>query len=311
LPSSVTEPSPEVGDRPLAALTPAGDAPPPPAVGEAPSDDAAADIGAATLSALAATLDFTVDVLPVLRIPLAGAPELEQVDADPSARPIAPITARPRTRPMPTVHFSLVASPTRLATLEDGSAVELHIDGLPGAPSIAPWHVTPVLPTSIDPNAFSMGARWAIDDRIQVPLLDAIAWHAQADFSSGAAPDRGTTVIRRSLRLTARWDRPEDFSLGLTQGVQVGGGTAFDHYATGVTASLFETPPSPFAHWSTFVELTGEHIALNNLAQNYGATVNAGAAFQASASTDFQVFVSRGLAPTAIVQSSVGLSLHF
>lgn len=305
------------GRPPSAAIaSPAGDAtlerdPTPPASQEAPPDDDGAALAAATRTALAASLEFTVALLPPLRYPLAGAPELEHVEADASQRPIAPITARPRDPASPAMHFPLVASPTRLATLEDGSAVDLHIDGLPGASSALPWRVAPAQPTSVDPNEFSMGARWAIEDRIQAPVLDSIAWHAQADFATGAAPDRGSTVIRRSLRLTAQWDRPEDFSLGLTQGVQVGGGTAYDHYATGVSASLFETKPSPFAHWSTFVELNGEHLALGDLAQNYGATVNAGAAFKASSSTDLQLSVSRGLAPTATMQSNVGLSVKF
>jgi len=280
-------------------------------VGEAPPDDDGTALAAATRSTLATSLDFTVDLLPPLRYPLAGAPELEHVEPEASARPIAPITAHARDLASPSLHLSLAASPARLATLEDGSAVDLHIDGLPGTSSTLPGRVAPAQPTSVDPNEFSMGARWAVDDRIRAPLLDSIDWHAQADVATGAAPDRGSTVIRRSLRLTAQWDRPEDFSLGVTQGVQVGGGTAYDHYATGVTASLFDTPPSPFAHWSTFVELTGEHLALGDLAQNSAATVNAGAAFKATSSTDLQLSVSRGLAPAATTQSNVGLSVKF
>lgn len=284
----------------------------PTAVGEeAPPDDDVSSLAAATRSALAASLDFTIALLPPLRYPLAGAPELEHVEPATSARTIVPITARAGDPAPPAMHLSLAASPARLATLEDGGAVDLHIDGLPGPSAPMPWRVAPTLPTAVDPNEFSLGARWAVDDRIRAPLLDSIDWHAQAEFATGAAPERGSTVIRRSLRLTARWDRPEDVSLGLTQGVQVGGGTGYDHYATGVTASLFDTTPPPFTHWSTFVELTGEHLALGDLAQNAGATVNAGAAFKASSSTDLQLSVSRGLAPTATTQSNVGLSVKF
>src|SRR5262249_29387033 len=154
------------------------------AIDEAPPADPAIDAADVAQVALASMRDFIVEMLPPLRFPLAGSPELDHIELDPSSRPIAPITARPRdTTLQPSVHFSLLASPTRLATPEDGSAVDLHIDGLPGASSAAPWRVAPVQPTSVDPNAFSMGARWAIDDRIQAPVLDTIAWHAQADLT--------------------------------------------------------------------------------------------------------------------------------
>jgi hypothetical protein len=44
-----------------------------------------------------------------------------------------------------------------------------------------------------------MGRRWGAQDRIRAPLLDAIAWQAQANIATGAAPERGTTVVRKSL----------------------------------------------------------------------------------------------------------------
>jgi len=115
--------------------------------------------------------------------------------------------------------------------------------------------------------------------------------------------------VRRSLRLTAGWDRASDVAFNVSQGVQVGGGGAYQHYATGVRASLFDPPEA--TRFSGFVELSGEHLALNNLADNLGATVNAGATWRANPSTQIDFSLSRGLAPTAETQSNVGLQVKF
>jgi hypothetical protein len=120
---------------------------------------------------------------------------------------------------------------------------------------------------------------------------------------------RGSTVVRRSLRLTAGWDTASDVAFNLSQGVQVGGGGAYQHYATGVRASLFAPPEA--TRFSGFVELSGEHLALNNLADNLGATVNAGATWRANPTTQVDFSLSRGLAPTADTQSNVGLQVKF
>jgi len=63
--------------------------------------------------------------------------------------------------------------------------------------------------------------------------------------------------------------------------------------------------------FSGFVELSGEHLALNNLADNFGATVNAGGTWRATPSAQVDFSLSRGLAPTAEMQSNVGLSVKF
>jgi hypothetical protein len=191
--------------------------------------------------------------------------------------------------------------------LDDRQSLTLHIDGLPGPDEPARNRVAPVLPRAVDPQGFSMGATWGAQDRIQAPLLDAITWQAQADLSTGAAPDRG---VRKSVRLTAQWDRPKDLSFGVSPGVQLGGGTAWQHYATGVRANILDTAPQN-QRWSSYVELSGERLALNSLADNPNATVAAGASYRASTSTEVQLSVTRCLAPWADTQSSVGLSMHF
>jgi hypothetical protein len=271
-------------------------------------DDQPDDFAYQTYDALQKTLDFQVDILPPLMLPSIGSPELANLGPDPKSLPIAPITA-PKPGALPvirTVHVTLSESPLTLASLDDRQSLQWRIDGLPSAATADSNLVAPVRPTAVNPQDFSLGASWGAADRIRAPLLDAIHWQAQADLATGATPDHG---VRRSLRLTAQWDRPEDLSFSLAHGVQLGGGTAYQHYATGVRASLFDAPePTRF---SGFVELSGEHLALNNLADNLGATVNAGATWRASPSTQLDFSISRGLAPTADMQSNVGLSMHF
>jgi len=284
------------------------EAPAPLVLGE---DDRPDDFAYQTYDAIQHSLDFKFAVLPPLVLPAIGSPELRNVGRDPKTLPIAPITWRPpdATDVIRTVHVSLSESPTTLASLDSRQSLQWRIDGLPGAPETPSRVVAPVRPTAVDPQAFKLGATWGAEDRIRAPLLDAIAWQAQADVGAGAAPERGSTVVRRSLRLTAGWDRASDVAFNVSQGVQVGGGGAYQHYATGVRASLFDPPEA--TRFSGFVELSGEHLALNNLADNLGATVNAGATWRANPSTQIDFSLSRGLAPTAETQSNVGLQVKF
>jgi hypothetical protein len=274
-------------------------------------DDGPDEFAYQTYDAIENTLDFHFAVLPPLVLPGPGSRELRDVQRDPKTVPIAPITARApdAVDTVRSVHVSLSESPTTLMSLDNRQSLQWRIAGLPDAAEAPANIVAPVRPTAVDPQGFSLGATWGAEDRIRAPLLDAIAWQAQADVGSGAAPDRGTTVVRRSLRLTAGWDRADQVAFNLSQGVQVGGGTAYQHYATGVRASLFDPPQA--MRLSGFVELSGEHIALNNLADNYGATVNAGATWRATPSTQIDFSLTRGLAPTAETQSNVGLNVKF
>jgi hypothetical protein len=274
-------------------------------------DDRPDDFAYQTYDAIEGTLGFEVAVLPPLVLPTLGSAELRDVGPDPKTLPIAPITARRPgdTSTIRTVRVSLSDSPITLAALDDRQSLQWRIAGLPSAAAAPVNTVAPVRPTAVNPQGFTLGAGWEAEDRIRAPLLDAIAWQAQADLGAGAAPDRGASVVRRSLRLTAGWDRPDDFSFNISQGVQLGGGSAYQHYATGVRASLFEVPEA--TRFSGFVELSGEHLALNNLADNFGATVNAGGTWRATPSAQVDFSLSRGLAPTAEMQSNVGLSVKF
>jgi hypothetical protein len=200
------------------------------------------------------------------------------------------------------------STPSRLL-LDRNQVLQLHADGLPAANGPDRDPLVRVLPRAVNPADVTFGARWGAEDRIQAPLLSQLAWGAHADLVSGAPPARAGNV-RRSLRITAMWDSPEDMSIGFTPGFQRGGGMAFEHYVAGLEVSTVDKTKA--ARWRSYVELSGEKLAFNNVIDNTTAHVQAGASYAASASTQLDFAVSRGTTPTATdLQSTVGLSIHF
>jgi hypothetical protein len=193
--------------------------------------------------------------------------------------------------------------------LDKNQVVQIHADGMPAPNAPDPNPLVRVLPRQADPNAVTVGARWSAQDRIQAPLLSGLAWEAHADVVSGAPPARAGNV-RRSLRITAMWDTPEDLSIGFTPGVTRGGGREFEHYVTGLEVSTVDKTKA--ARWKSFVEVSGEKLAFNNIIDNNTAHVAAGASFAASSKAQLDISVSRGTTWTSSdLTSTVGLSVHF
>ncbi len=234
---------------------------------------------------------------------------------DRKPKPIVPITVasdavKPAVKP---VHIDYNAPANRLV-LDSNQQVQLHADGVPAPNGPDRDPLVRVLPRQADPAAVFLGARWDAQDRIRAPLLSSLAWDAHADVLTGAAPPRAANV-RRSLRITAMWDNPEDISIGFTPGVTRGGGMAFngvgvEHYVTGVEVSTIDKTKT--ARWRSYVELSGEKLGVNNVIDNSTAHVAAGATYATSASTQLDFSVSRGTTLQATdLQSSVGLSVHF
>jgi hypothetical protein len=200
------------------------------------------------------------------------------------------------------------STPTRML-LDSNQIVLLHADGMPAANAPDRDPLVRVMPRAVNPADVTFGARWGAEDRIQAPVLSQLSWDAHADVVSGAPPARAGNV-RRSLRITAMWDTPEDMSIGFTPGFQRGGGMAFEHYVAGLEVSTVDKTKA--ARWHSFVELSGEKLAFNNVIDNTTAHVAAGASYAASASTQLDFAVSRGTTWTSSdLQSSVGLSVHF
>jgi len=233
--------------------------------------------------------------------------------ATPDAQPktIVPTTVaavKPGIKPVRIDPNAVGAPPTRLM-LDANQVVQIHADGMPApnAPDSDP--LVRVLPRQADPAAVTVGARWNAEDRIQAPLLSQLAWDAHADVVSGAPPARAGNV-RRSLRITAMWDSPEDMSIGFTPGFTRGGGMAFEHYVAGLEVSTVDK--TKVARWTSFVELSGEKLAFNNVIDNNTAHVAAGASYVASSNAQLQFSVSRGTTWQASdLQSNVGLNVHF
>jgi hypothetical protein len=233
--------------------------------------------------------------------------------AVPDTRPksIVPITAtvtKPGPKPVRIDPNALGAPPTRLM-FDSNQVVQIHADGMPtpNGPDRDP--LVRVMPRAADPNAVTVGARWSAQDRIQAPLLSGLAWEAHADVVSGAPPAHAGNV-RRSLRITAMWDTPEDMSIGFTPGFTRGGGREYEHYVTGLEVTTVDKTKA--ARWRSFVELSGEKLAFNNVGENSTAHVAAGASYNASQSTQLDIGVSRGTTWTSNdLTSNVGLSVRF
>ena len=238
---------------------------------------------------------------------------ISAVLAAPDAKPrsIVPITARkdkPVVVPVRIDPNAVIAPPTRLM-FDSRQVVQIHADGLPtpNGPDRDP--MVRVMPRSADPNAVTVGARWSAQDRIPAPLLSGLSWDAHADLVSGAAPARAGNV-RRSLRITAMWDTPEDLSIGFTPGFTRGGGREYEHYVTGLEVSTVDR--TKLARWRSYVEVSGEKLAFNNVIDNSTAHVAAGASYATSSSTQLDFNVSRGTTWTSNdLTSNVGLSVKF
>ena len=233
--------------------------------------------------------------------------------AAPDTRPrtIVPITvavAKPGPKPVRIDPNAVAAPPTKLV-FDSNQVVQIHADGMPAPNGPDRDPMVRVMPRQADPNAVTFGARWSAQDRIQAPVLNGLAWEAHADVLSGAAPARAGNV-RRSLRITALWDTPEDVSIGFTPGFTRGGGREYEHYVTGLEVTTLDKTKA--ARWRSFVELSGEKLAFNNVIENNTAHVAAGASYSASSSTQLDIGVSRGTTWTSNdLTSNVGLSVRF
>jgi hypothetical protein len=256
-----------------------------------------------------ATLMPNPDVADPALVQSAIAAALAAPDTRPrSVVPTTVAAVKPAIKPVRIDPNAGGSTPSRLL-LDRNQVLQLHADGLPAANGPDRDPLVRVLPRAVNPADVTFGARWGAEDRIQAPLLSQLAWGAHADLVSGAPPARAGNV-RRSLRITAMWDSPEDVSIGFTPGFQRGGGMAFEHYVAGLEVSTVDK--SKAARWRSYVELSGEKLAFNNVIDNTTAHVQAGASYAASASTQLDFAVSRGTTPAATdLQSTVGLSIHF
>ena len=259
--------------------------------------------------AVYATLMPSANVVDRALVQSAIAAAMTAPDTQPKT--IVPITAvatKPAIKPV-RIDPNALGNPVTRLVLDRNQRVQIHADGMPAPNGPDRDPLVRVLPRAANPADVTVGARWSAEDRIQAPLLSQLAWGAHADVVTGAPAPRAGNV-RRSLRITAMWDNPEDVSIGFTPGFTRGGGMAFEHYVAGLEVSTVDKTKA--ARWKSYVELSGEKLAFNNVIDNSTAHVAAGASYSTSASTQLDFSVSRGTTwQSTDLQSTVGLSVHF
>ena len=151
----------------------------------------------------------------------------------------------------------------------------------------------------------SLGIKWHVQDG--AGAAPGVAWLLHVDTATGSRDFRGEG-LRPSLRAAVEWDLPEDFSLGVMPGVymdRVGG----RRFAGGILAATLGKEWSP--RWHSFVEVAGQQLVSK---RNGGSvvTLDAGVAFVATPTLQFDVEASHGLTDAAPdVEAGVGMAIKF
>ena len=152
----------------------------------------------------------------------------------------------------------------------------------------------------------SFGIKWhVLEGKDSTP---GVAWLLHVDTATGSKVFRGSG-LRPSLRAAIEWELPEDFSLGVMPGVYVDRNDAGKRYTGAILAATLGKEWSP--RWHSFIEIAGQQLASK---RNGGSvvTLDAGLAFVATPTLQFDVEVSRGLSDAAPdLESGLGVSIKF
>jgi len=149
----------------------------------------------------------------------------------------------------------------------------------------------------------SLGAQWRVRGG-DAGWLPHVAW--LADVETTGTPAFRDRNVRPSLRATAQWELPRQFSLGVMPGIYRDRGDDGRHYAAGVLAVTLGKSWTP--RLQTFVELAGQ---CQTRAQTGASLLNVdtGVAFAASRSLHVDLVVSRSLSGGASQQVRAGLGV--
>jgi hypothetical protein len=200
-----------------------------------------------------------------------------------------------RTLSTPTLFRYGIGETTELRLETDGYTRERTSDSVAGTTATARgW------------SDLSFGVKWhVLEGRDSTP---GVAWLLHVDTATGSKAFRGAG-LRPSLRAAIEWDLPEDFSLGVMPGVYVDRNDAGKHYAGAILAATLGKEWSP--RWHSFLEIAGQQLTSK---RNGGSvvTLDAGLAFVATPTLQFDVEVSRGLSDAAPdLESGLGVSVKF
>jgi hypothetical protein len=156
----------------------------------------------------------------------------------------------------------------------------------------------------------ALGVKWHVQDSDGERNAPGLAWLLHVDMDSGSSAFRGQG-LRPSLRLTAEWDLPRDWSAGLIGGLyrdsrDDGSGK---HFVGGILGASLGWPIAQA--WKGYVEVAGDQLASN---RNGGRSISAGTGVTWLVDRRLQLdaSINRGLTKqTADWVLGVGVSIGF
>lgn len=154
----------------------------------------------------------------------------------------------------------------------------------------------------------SVGLKWHVVDGDEKKGTPGVALLAHVDLDSGSSAFRGNG-LRPSLRVTAEWELPNEFGLGIMPGVAWEKTAEGHRYAAGILAVTLNRKWSD--QLKTFIEVAGQRLASK---RNGGSTVtfDLGATWLLSKDIQVDTAIQAGLtkeSPDLAV--TVGLSMRF
>lgn len=116
----------------------------------------------------------------------------------------------------------------------------------------------------------ALGVKWHLQDSDGERGKPGLAWLLHVDMDSGSAAFRGQG-LRPSLRLTAEWDLPRDWSAGVIGGLYRDRREDGGHFVVGILGASLGWPIAE--RWKGYVEIAGDQLAST---RNGGRSVSAG-----------------------------------
>lgn len=153
----------------------------------------------------------------------------------------------------------------------------------------------------------SFGAKWRVREG-DASGMPGVAWLADLETPIGSKSVRGKGV-RPAVRVTAEWELPHDFSIGVMPGVFLDRNDVGKRYAAGVLAVTLGKGLA--SNLDAFVEVAGERLAAE---RNGGSSVtfDTGLAWRVTPTLQLDLAFAHGLSSAAPdFQGGLGVSARF
>lgn len=154
----------------------------------------------------------------------------------------------------------------------------------------------------------ALGVKWHVQDGDADTNKPGLAWLLNADMDSGSAAFRGQGW-RPSLRLTAEWDLPRDWSAGLIGGLYRDRRDDGGHFIGGILGASIGWPIAE--QWKGYAEIAGDQLAST---RNGGRSISAGTGvtWLVDRRVQLDASINRGLTKqTADWVLGLGISIGF